>query len=276
MKHGYQQWAENYPKKELRSKMSQKFTFGYIIGVLLGDGWLAKNSIRLKTVDADFVDFFATQLRTWSHIEPHQYQYKTAIRTFPNGITSLCKDNHQVVLCSKQARDQIEKYVSNLIWIETANYDVKLGILKGLWDSEGYIHNYKICFCNTESEVLKLYKRLIFEFLGITQFQERIRDNGKVELEFSGPQNLLNFVKIVGITIRRKAVWIEPWLEKLQFRRELYEKALKLESLGQTPFVIDKEFRKKYRITARSWFTHHTSPTLVKARHCGLGGSKWT
>jgi len=159
---------------------------GYIVGVLLGDGYLSKRYISLHVKDLDFAKFFIDQFKQWCNIAPPIYHYKSYYEA-KIGFTEACTF--------------LKSLVSDLSWIDKSDKGIKRMILKGLWDSEGSINKSFIGFVNTNEEVALLYQKLCKE-LGIKTTFHNYKKFYFVRI--FRRENKIKFFNEIGITIGRK------------------------------------------------------------------------
>ena len=70
--------VEGRPKNkiEIPTTKPEKISEAYVIGVLMGDGYLTKNLIRLKVTQKDFMWEFAKHVKTAYKIPPHIKEYE--------------------------------------------------------------------------------------------------------------------------------------------------------------------------------------------------------
>jgi len=136
----------------------------YVLGVVLGDGWVGERKIRLNCKDKDFALEFKKQLKNWSNLNISSYIY------FKKGD----KQRFYFTIClySLQASKFIKSFIDGrLNEILTTNKEIQVSFLKGLYDSEGGVCSSKatsffktsISFTNTNLELIKLVSLLLFK-----------------------------------------------------------------------------------------------------------------
>lgn len=194
---------------------------GYIIGVIIGDGGIYSNNdsgkwVSLQSKDKEFVCEFGEVLCEWANLEWHGFDSeKTEVSCYgPIEIDENAADNWKVLKSIASAYDFLLEYqegnytVSDLL---DTNKEFKLGLLRGLWDSEGSISKEwkRVSFVSTEYKVIELYVRLVEEFIG----EVRIYDgdgkiNARIIKEFNN-----EFFKTVQPTIERKRILFQEDME---------------------------------------------------------------
>jgi len=146
--------------------------FGYVLGVIYGDGWLDKNSIILNVKDKDFAMFFKFNLEKLFNKETKLHYYNNLWR---------------VLLHSRNAVKTLRNFdyhkISNL------SQETKCAFLKGFFDSEGSayyfekigVRNRKIELCNTNLDLLLFCKNILQE-IGIKSLKidRRVRKERKL------------------------------------------------------------------------------------------------
>lgn len=188
--------------------MSISKNLGYILGVLVGDGWLNKNSVGLNAKDKDFVLAFKKALED-------EFKLNAKIH-FYSGLWRVELHSRQIV-----------KFFKNLDYrlIVNEHTEVKCSFLKGFYDSEGSayyserigVRNRKIELYNTDLELLTICKNLLEE-LGIKtrKIDKKFRDirllKGRmlpitICCRITLRENKENFIKfrtLIGFSIERK------------------------------------------------------------------------
>lgn len=175
---------------------------GYIVGVLLGDGYLSKRYISLHVKDLDFAKFFANQFKQWCNIAPPIYRYNGYYEAkigFTEGCTFL------------------KSLISDLSWIDKSDKEVKRMVLKGLWDSEGSVNKSFIDFVNTNEEVALLYLKLCTG-LGIETTFNKYKKFYFVRI-FTR-ENKIKFFNEIGVTVTRKKENLLKIISKLPVYRK--------------------------------------------------------
>jgi len=191
------------------------FNLGYVIGVILGDGCIYMNSrkykyfIQLIVKDKDFAEFFAKIFEKWSKKRVSVKFIKRLEKHKKTG-EKFYSPYYSVIIYSKNISIFLEDKIKLLNWIYKSTKSLKIGVIKGLWDSEGHYSSYKLGFSNYDQNVMKLFLTLTNE-LGITF--KTIKD-GRESQSRGGIKTTYNFYKIIGITIKRKRDKVEEILNK--------------------------------------------------------------
>ncbi len=118
---------------------------GYIIGVILGDGWVTKYKIGLEVSDKNFANFFAEQLEIWSKIKPSSRIRKPRDNMINGRIIKAenCVNHYIVELSGINFCKFIKERIEKLDWILKEDKEFQITVLKGLFDSEG-----DVCWSN--------------------------------------------------------------------------------------------------------------------------------
>ncbi len=184
--------------------------WGYILGVLYGDGSISNNTIELSTIDKDFVRAFKRAIEKWTDfkIKIHLYDKKQRKRW----IQSDGKDIYDVCFTSLIVVAFLKKYDINKI--EKTNKKNKIAFLKGMYDSDGCSDKYQIDLYNLNKKLLLFCKKLLFDFdiksnIGIcikkgTQNSYGLYKKNLYSLSIYRRENILKFRDIIGFNIKRK------------------------------------------------------------------------
>jgi hypothetical protein len=200
--------TEHSQIKQLPKDIKISPELGYVAGVILGDGFISFGSNRcvgLNTIDLDFASFFKEQLKKLSSLESIVYTTESrkvfckARNKVYNYKKEFCVRLFSLKLCSA-----LKKFVDDISWMYDSDRKVKIMVLKGLWDSEGYLSRHgTVGFCNSNLKIIELYQNLCKEFGIITSLV--IRKNIKhFEVRLAGKESKINFFNLIGITIGRK------------------------------------------------------------------------
>ncbi len=185
---------------------------GYLIGVLLGDGCLSSQPQFILTVrDRDFAEDFRDALK-----RSFGFKYVGLRYTERNKCFTVSKSNKDLINFLLTASDPE--------WILQQEKAFKVGVLKGLWDSEGTIYlvqeekrspNYpRVRFGICDYDIANLYRSLLYDVLHIrANILGPYGPSSEYWVQLSGYKKAQIFFEKVGSNIRRK--------------RERFERALK-------------------------------------------------
>jgi intein-encoded DNA endonuclease-like protein len=280
-------WKKRYKLLPSAKKFSPEL--GYIIGVLLGDGYLHYNGssgiIGLGTKDKDFADFFAKQLEKWSGKKPKRYEEMGRFFKSVNGKIYKSKKKYIVNLCSTSAYEFLKEKLgiikvgnknvpTNLNWIYSTPKEFKRMVLKGLWDSEGHIDikDHSIGFSNTNLEIIELYENLCKDLNLPTHRQYFPNAGAEYRVLIIGIKNLLKFQKQIGITIKRKREKLKRFLSPYKKRIKIYKLLFKLKKeTGYGRIRLQRLLQEKYGYnissrTINSWLSGKHSPLGIGKR----------
>lgn len=193
---------------------TDNFYFGYIIGVILGDGSLCRFKDRgyericlsLAVKDYEFLLAFRKAIKEVFSKELKIYNSYIKYKGEKRRYFKVCCYDKLICLF-------LEKYIIDFSWVKNTNINVKRGMLKGLFDSEGSIYKYKIIFYNQDEKIIKLFKYLCSEFQINT---------GKwvTHTYISIGKDCKKFYNEIGFTIKRKKLHFENNLRELKNRKK--------------------------------------------------------
>lgn len=229
----------------------------YISGVLLGDGYICYNDkkplayyIGLETADKDFALKFKKELEIWSEgkasFRIRNKRFNKILGKEPKSV----KEQYIVTLNSKP----ISKFLKDLSKtilddIENKDENIKIGFIKGLYDSEGYVQKYKIGFSNTD---LKLVNKLIriLKSLGFKKLNAPYKVPSDIYKDcynfvMGHKDNLKLFNKKIGFTIGRKQVILDRICNEVGFHikpttKSYNEQIPKIQKLRDEGMSIEK------------------------------------
>jgi hypothetical protein len=237
---------------------------GYIVGVLLGDGYVSKYYLSLHVKDLDFAEFFAFQVKHWCNVFPPIYHYKSYYEV-KIGFVEACRF--------------LKKLISDLSWIDKSDMEVKRMVLKGLWDSEGSVNESCIDFINTNDKVALLYQKLCQEF-GIKITFHKYKKFYFVRIFMK--EDKMKFFNEIGVTIARKREKLIKMISKTSVYKRWSENE-KIYVLNNYKNYTDKEladalnrshcsivkFRERNYLKKRRMKTWDLSTLIAKGKHTG-------
>jgi intein-encoded DNA endonuclease-like protein len=200
-------------RKELpKSAYKLSPELAYILGVMLGDGYLAKYRLNLKVIDRDFALNFKEKLEKWSGLKTSKIKkVKTINKKYK------CKDNYMVDFSSKKVVEIIEDYKSRIEKVMlNAPRKCQITFLEGLYDSEGSVKFYyfnhhiqtkgKIDLSNTNLKLLKLCETLLkkLNILPHICFANKKQIPNVYVLIVSQKMNIFRFHKLIHFSIKKK------------------------------------------------------------------------
>jgi hypothetical protein len=202
-----------YIIQEEQKKPSKQL--GYVVGVMLGDGSNVKRKskvtggvsymISLSTIDKDFAEEFKKNLESWSGITASMKKYPTPNRTFPNGITSKCKDHYCVYIVSKSFGEWLERFIKETDFTKMP-IDFKRSMGKGMFDSDGNIlirpGENRLTYTKKNKNVLDLFTNI----LSIFGIKHRITSDRLFRCLIESKTESNKFMEEIGCSIKRKLV----------------------------------------------------------------------
>ncbi len=186
-----------------------EFSLGYVIGVMLGG--LTKYTACLGVIDRDFAEAFRQALdRAFIGLNP-TLTVQSNFRMKGGRIFKVY--GNSIIVSDFLAK---RKHVD---WCKQQTLNTKLGILRGLWDSEGSISlnslkNFypAIRFSVNDSDLIVLYVTLLQEVLGISANVCGPYQDGQYVVQLCGYEKAKLFYEVVKPTIERKCQKFETAL----------------------------------------------------------------
>ena len=205
-------------------------SLAYLLGVLMGDGCLAKNSVVLETIDREFADLFAGCLE-------RQFGRKPSIYRRPggpwlsnlNGKTYVRRPYLRAELCSREAV-RFLKSIKYAHWVRSLSKPLLTAWLRGMWDSEGCIYQvtqtklWAVCFVNTDSVLANLFAEGLLKVARISAIPHRSKGSALWSIRIWRQDAIVRFFDIVQPTIRRKRRRFELARRRLSRRRKIHRR----------------------------------------------------
>lgn len=184
--------------------------WGYILGVLYGDGSISNNTIELSVTDKDFVKAFKRAIEKWTDFKIKIHLYDKEQRK--KWTQSDGKDIYDICLTSLIVVGFLKKY--NISKIEKTNKKIKIAFLKGMYDSDGCADKYQIDLYNLNKKLLLFCEKLLLEFNIKSSMSICIKKGSQnsyglykknlYSLSIYRRENILKFRDIIGFNIKRK------------------------------------------------------------------------
>lgn len=184
----------------------------YIVGVVMGDGYLDKYDIRLETVDREFAEAFSRCLASQFGRRGSVSRGGGRLITSPlNGKTYRNRRTFRFTLVSGAASSFLRR-LKKAAWILSLTRRAKLAWLRGIWDSEGWIsrralarsHQWTVGFGVMDAEVARLYSKVLLSTTKIRPKQRKDLTRNMRVFVFSRLEEVVGFYRLVNPTIRRK------------------------------------------------------------------------
>lgn len=204
----------------------------YIVGVLMGDGYLSKGQVvGLNVTDQEFAQAFASALATQfgrvSSVKP--YRPKSVLTMIKGGIRagSLITSKrlqHRVKLHSVEAAQFLER-IRSKDWVFRLTKGQRISWLRGAWDSEGSIYRrtdsntWVVQFSVKEGWFGRLFARVLAESVGIIAGVAHYESDNQWHISFARLPDVVRFFDIVQPTIQRKRERFEQAKACLQNRK---------------------------------------------------------
>ncbi len=189
-------------------------TLAYIVGVVMGDGYLGKYDVRLDTIDLEFARAFRMTLIRKFGRKPTLNRKREHEMVSPiNGKTYLCKPYFNFTLVSKATVDFLSS-IQTEAWVRSLPLEYKIDWLRGIWDAEGAVsrswkgkaRSWRVGFFNTEERIARLFADLVEEVTGIHLSIRYGQGPGWSvwTVGFGRLPDVVKFADILAPTIRRK------------------------------------------------------------------------
>lgn len=218
----------------------------YLIGVGLGDATLAiypqkvkgktfqKYQFSLETIHKEFAikfkknleKVFSTKVKLWKRYQNTRignYKYKKVL------FYRVATQKREIVLFLK-------KYLDNLDWIKTLPNEMKVEILRGLFDSEGGVgegsgklKDIRISYGQKEGNGLKIFKELLSDFsINYVEWKDK---NNIIHLYFRKQDAAKLYFLLGHLTIKQKDNILKRWMVSGNLRKDV-EKIKRLYSIN--------------------------------------------
>jgi hypothetical protein len=218
-------------QKEERS-LSYNFSLGYVVGVLVGDGSLSKwkdyhyfgdknkqvpkakatkivprfrYGFQLQCKDEDFAKAFAEHFGGVTGKKATMYAIQSKLLTVIAGNVlrkPYIFHGFKVQSISKEWHDKIKPLVTDLSWIHSCGQEVKIGYLRGFYDSEGGVDKRPRVHLTNKNEALLILAKDLLAELGIMTHLYKI--GNMYRLWIHSKDNVRKFSELVSFSIQRK------------------------------------------------------------------------
>lgn len=202
-------------RKEYDIDLSPSFELSYIIGVVMGDGWIStvgrQHQIGLATKDKEFAEEFCRCLKkVIKGSDP-----KIGVKKDPRFGRTL----YIVKINSRKLVNFIQSVNEAYL---TKNYPE--GFLRGLFDSDGYVTYHRksyarrVALVNTSLQLLQMVKRILSSVFGIESkiYEKGVPDTPVIKgkkkvylLAISKKEDIVKFYRFIGFTIKRRMKKLE-------------------------------------------------------------------
>ena len=240
-------------ERKMFDPLEHPFEFGYVYGVLLGDGCFLKNAVGLNTKDMDFIECFKENAERLTGYPCSKIGYvEGKWMTFPSGHYGYSKPVHTVRIVHRGFVDWLRKDDEQDGWkIYAEQYlDFARGFLKGFFDSEGNVHcakrkygyKYYIQMHVTDKELLESIQKIMKKLMGIEKGKISVdirnwRKKPLYDLRFGYSEDFIKFYDVIGITITRK----RPAPEVIAYIRNTTERLRKVADAYELVRTLVKE-----------------------------------
>lgn len=247
---------------------SNSYEFGYILGVLRGDGWIEDRKVYrhstyricLSTKDREFANFFAKIINKWCKKKPKlslRIRFHNHTTIYGNKFNSKSRQ-HLVRLSSKEVVKFI-KQNSKIIY-SNPSFNFKRGFCQGFIDSEGSMSLRGIYIFNKNKKLLKLVRSFL-ENLGVKYGKRHISLNNRISrvyaLRIHSMRDIRVFYKKINFRIYRKSKALKKRIEYFKHKIPIIpwtknEKSFIIYNLH----LMDKEIAEKIKkVAAKSNYT---------------------
>jgi len=206
----------NYPQS-----VKEKTAEAYIVGSIMGDGYISARAVRLKVVQREFRDKFADCIKVAYHFNPCLRREKSAF---------IC-DVHRV-LVAKRIKELTKELKEIPDFVINGNRRIKACFIKGFADAEGCVddtsNRRQIVITQDNTKILERINKLLLE-LGI-QSTIYHKTNNPDQLVISLLRNLKRYKNLVNFTIsykKKKLIEAIKYLQKCTYDTSIYWNCLK-------------------------------------------------
>ena len=169
----------------------------------------------------------------------------------------IIKNNIYIVrICGVEVKKFFRFLEEDFSWIKNAPTEVKVAILRGLWDSEGTVGRKMLLFAVTDKRIAELFCMLCSE-LGIetkSYYYSYI-----CQVHIHKLEDRIKFYNRVGMTSKKKMKRFWKSLNRGKYALEDYLKVLELRKKGFGSRRISKLTRIP-RTTVRNWINGKQPP----------------
>lgn len=191
------------------------FARGYVRGVLYGDGSLVGTQLQMSVTDEDFAAEFARQYESWTGLEMNRAVYEKNINE------SGYSDSPVTIYVSRRKSKPVAEFLRSLPasewaeWISDASTEEQRGMLRGLFDSDGYVSRREDRGDNIGFSNSKDYHAALWDFLSDSVLTDSVcwnswsDSNPMWTLTLSTPTSR-EFMEHVGTGVDRKRESYDP------------------------------------------------------------------
>jgi hypothetical protein len=181
----------------------------YIIGVMMGDGYISKGIVGMESVDEDFVLEFKRCMVKQFGLEGHTYRRnRNDLIDWRNGKTYKRKPTTEFRVISVLLVDFMRK-TKNYDFINKLNREQKVYFIRGLWDSEGTVGYLWVKFSQKNRELCEIFNSILLEISGISSKITHLKQQDIYNSYFYDMGNISRFYDIIQPTIQRKRLIFE-------------------------------------------------------------------
>jgi len=209
----------------------QTFSFGYILGVCNGDGYMYKSGIATVTHSPELGEAIAKHWNEWTGLiaghkqyqrmkqAPHQKEPRLAIEyhTFCNSC--------EIARFLEALNFGKRKSTIPLVIMESKNKEFIYGFLSGFFDSDGGVSFYRVksrnswqfnrrirCYFANESIKNQIKQLLLSEGLNVSEYYNKNRNTW--ELYLTRISDMLFFAEHIGFQTITKALKLKEIVKK--------------------------------------------------------------
>ena len=259
--------VQNQKKNEKGFDKSPSSSLAYILGVMLGDGSIAKNHyrLRLEVKSVEFAQKFVENLskigmNPYLRVSRHKNKRDGNYRQYQLvGVSRKAFYTWYKSLDLKSIRDWIKGYEQYFVC--------------GFYESEGYIgYNYALNQCiiisNNNRDILSMIKG-IMESWGL---KPTLRNNTSINffLCLYGTEYVRNFISMINPCIRAVPRAKNVVLINRRYTEKEYRKVFKMKRQGKTLHDITRLMSIPYT-TIQSWIVGGRVPKGIKIKAGEIG-----
>lgn len=183
----------------------------YVLGVLMGDGCVdVAKSMILSVTDKEFAVEYGKRFCEWADLEWHGFEDdRTQVSC---NIRQLDNENHRDQYVIKKGVSEIQPHILQYKYPNDADSvieefsEYKVEMLRGLWDSEGWIRkDGRVGFVNGHEPTAEIYFKLLKDVLSVDDEDLTVSNRDNNIWVIMLPHRFLDqFISTVEPTISRK------------------------------------------------------------------------
>jgi len=208
-------------KKIIKDITKENFSFGYVLGVCNGDGYLHKAGLTVMTHSEDLGNSFAYFWNQWCGLETKTYIYQRMKQAPYQKEPTLATEYHTCANSVQVARYLMalefgkKKHTIPKIVLNSINEEFIGGFLSGFFDSDGGVSLCRVnahgseqwsrkVRCFFADEIIKNQIKDLLDRLCIPAYEYYRKNRNTWELYIAKNSSIIVFSKKIGFQMKRK------------------------------------------------------------------------